>query len=63
MEEEDENQTGMKNNRKRQHQQPRDGKVIENGWLADEVVTMIDESPENDDQHRRINQDDKESAI
>ena len=53
----------MKNNRKRQHQQPRDGKVIENGWLADEVVTMIDESPENDDQHRRINQDDKESAI
>lgn len=41
----------------------RDGKVIENGWLAEEVVTMIDDSPEEDDHRWKSSNNDKESAI
>lgn len=40
----------------------KDGRVVENGWLAEEVVAMIDESPDEND-HRWKANNDKESAI
>ena len=41
----------------------RDGRVIENGWLPEEVVTMIDESPDEEDHRWKGSNNDKESAI
>jgi hypothetical protein len=41
----------------------RDGRVVENGWLPEEVVTMIDDSPDEDDHRWKTSNNDKESAI
>jgi hypothetical protein len=41
----------------------RDGRVVENGWLPEEVVTMIDDSPDEDDHRWKASNNDKESAI
>ena len=41
----------------------RDGRVINNDWLSEEVVTMIDESPDEEDHRWKGSNNDKESAI
>jgi hypothetical protein len=59
----EEAEAGEEREEERKHQHQRDGRVVENGWLPDEVVTMIDDSPDEDDHRWKASNNDKESAI